>query len=105
MSESLRKASDLLDDKLLDWVTNGKPVTGQDGIPVLNEDGTPMRRELTAAEVTAIMNRLKMANIQPQVHGGNGMEELMKAVAANPTFPRRVPDTNMEDDDAATEVA
>jgi len=105
MSDTLRKASDLLDEKLLDWVTNGKPVVGQDGMPVVGEDGEPLRRELTAAEVTAIMNRLKMANIQPQVAPGTGMEELMNAVAKNPTFPRRVPDTNMEDDDAASEVA
>ncbi len=55
MSDIQAEISELVDKKLLDWLRNGKPVYNAEG----EETG---RRDLTAAEMTAILKRLSTAN-------------------------------------------
>ena len=73
MSETLNKALEKLDEKLLDWVTNGVTDTN----PITGDEQT---REISDKEAKVILARCKMAGIGTV----NAADDDNPAAAANP---------------------
>lgn len=84
MAQTLQQEiASLADEKLRDWLKNGKDVLSEDGIPIL-KPGTqePVRRDLTAAEMSVIVKRLGQCGISSLPVAGSPVGDIVAAMKA-----------------------
>lgn len=97
-TQILEELAQAADEVLLDWVKKGKPDR--------DLEGREIRRPLTAAEMTAVVKRLKDCNITAVVRPGSTLGQLAEALEdqgeAAYRFPTLPPIAGDDEDDAAT---
>lgn len=99
MSDIKAKMAEATDKILLDWLENGKKDYLQDGREIV--------RQLTAAEMTAVLKRLAQLGISAVAVKGSTAGNLVEAAQANlaGTFKfngRALPPVDTKTDDKAT---
>ena len=102
--DKISQLADALDARLLEYVRDGVPIIGADGLPKRNVHGEVLRRPCTPAMIQAARTRLKDLGVSRMIEEGGDIDNLADEMGLDVPGTLKLPAISEEEDIAARRI-